>query len=307
MRLSSLLVLLVCPAFACAALPQLSTDTLAPGEMAIGAAVSFVHDEADVDGLISATPVTGDAQGDVTAFVGTWSYGAAERIEIGAQAWFLDQSSGLALNGAPGTLDIDTRASGWGDLHWYALWRIHEREKTAFAVKATVVSPTASDSDAVPETRINGVVVPPAAEEGDVGGGDTRIAIAGGVSHRLDRNAVEGFVEWHTEDNDLADDTFVAGGRFLHFNSERQRVWLAATGTLLGAQDNTRVQKDSQLIWRLEAGITWQPKPNVEFGFTAGHAWIEDSRIVYPASGNQLDFNDATRLVCAAGMRILLP
>ncbi|MFZ5724659.1 MAG: hypothetical protein ACOY33_13490 [Pseudomonadota bacterium] len=300
-----LLALLACPGLAIAALPQLSTDTLATDEKLLF--LSLGTSRADVDLLMRSGSATApaDAESDSTGQTAGWAYGITDTVELGLQFGRLSRSDDLVIHGA-NTVTLESETTGWSDLGWYAGWRFFDGPRTAVAVQASFVSPTASDSPAVPETRVNGTLMPPTAREGNPGNSDSQFMLRANASHSMDGNAVDGFIEWHAEDNTLSEDDYSLGARFVHFRDERRRTWIGANSILIGEGHAATEETESHVNWRLFAGAAWNPKGDIELSTQLSHTWEGDYAVRHP-SGNGYDARDGTLLAFSAGITVLMP
>lgn len=296
----------VSPAIALAALPVLSTDTLAPGENALSVSASTSRDNADLTltqaGI--AYPGTGSASAD--AYNGNWDFSPARDMQVGLGAGHTSSDVTDTIHGA-NVVQYRTHVEGWQDLSWYTRWRFSQNERTAWGVVASGEVPTASDGKAVPLTLVNGVEKPPPPRDGSPGHGYSLFSLSGQVSRRYDHDALEGAASWNTDDNWKTGDSFAIGGTYLHFlGAGNSRAMLGIDEFFYGTYDSGVTRTPSHKATMFAAGITWCPKNDIEVSAATNYIRYDNTTTLYSPSGNTLAVNNANHVGLSIGIRVLM-
>lgn len=305
MRLLLLLPALF-PAVAIAALPTLSTDTLARGEKALG--MSFGQADSGADWLVSqgGNSFPGTNDGDSESFGASLSYGLLTDTEVGLFIGRSDSNSQQTVY-AVNTVETSSHTEGWHDLSWYAQRRFGISDQTAWGVTARGTIPTASDAETVPRLLVNGTVTPPAQKTGAPGRGYSNFALNGDFSHRSGSNALEAHVAWSTDDERSTSDVFTIGGALVHFpGTGGSRVSLGLRETFHGTYETNVVRSDGFNSGVASLNLTLRLKEDAEIGAGAEYLLHEDSSAYYPRNGTTITASDATRFSFGVSLRVLM-
>lgn len=294
------------PAVALAALPTLSTDTLARGEKALG--MSFSQADSQADWLVSqgGNSFPGTNDGDSESYGANLSYGLLADTEVGLFVGRSDSNSQQTVY-AVNTIETSSHTEGWHDLFWYTQRRFGISDQTAWSVTASGTVPTASDAETVPRLLVNGTVMPPAQHTGGAGHGYSNFSLSGNFSHRADANALEAGVAWYTDDERSTSDAFAISGALVHFpGTGGSRVSLGLRETFHGTRETSVSRSDSFNSGAASLSLTLRLKEDAEIGVGAEYTLHEESSTYYPQNGVTISASDANRFSFGVNLRVLM-